>query len=179
MKPDNELQRDVLDELERDPSLHAAEIGVIAKDGVVTLSGHLDHFGEKWTAEHVAQKVYGVKAVANELKVEPFGLGRRTDADIARAVVNRLERNGLVPHEAITVAVSDGWIKLEGEVDWRFQRIAAEEETSQVAGVSGLTNLITVKPKTQPTGVKAETEAALERDAKWGGTLSWMPVDLP
>lgn len=165
MKSNNELQRDVLDELEWEPSVDAAEIGVTVRDGIVTLSGSVKHFGEKWTAEHVAQKVYGVKAVANELQVEPPGTGKRTDADIARGAVGALEWDTLVPDNDIKVTVSDGWLEMDGRVDWGFQKAAAEASVRHLAGVKGVTNLITVKPRVEPREVKAKIEASFERNA--------------
>ena len=117
---DTELQRDVLDELKWEPSVNAAHIGVSVKDGIVTLSGHVSSYAEKYAAERAAKRVYGVKAVANELDVKLPGSSQRTDEDIAAAAVNALKSNISVPADKIKVTVSKGWVKLEGEVEWQY-----------------------------------------------------------
>ena len=117
---DTQLQRDVLDELKWEPSVDAAHIGVSVKDGIVTLSGHVSSYAEKYAAERAAKRVYGVKAVANELDVKLPGSSRRTDEDIAAAAVSALRSNLAVPADKIKVTVSKGWVKLEGEVEWQY-----------------------------------------------------------
>lgn len=165
MKTDTELQRDVLDELQWDPSFDAAEIGISAKDGIITLSGQVANFAEKSAAVRTAKRVSGVKAVADNIEVRLPGLSERTDADIARAAVNVLEWNIFVPHDRITVIVHDGWITLEGTVDWHYQKAAAEHAVHSLMGVRGVTNTITVKPTVTPTEIKAEIEEAFRRNA--------------
>src|ERR1700759_51624 len=123
---DTELQSDVLDELKWEPSVDAAHIGVSVKNGVVTLSGHVSSYAEKYAAERAAKRVYGVKAVANELDVKLPGSSRRTDEDIAAAAVGALRSNLAVPADKIKVTVSSGWVTLEGEVEWQYQKMAAE-----------------------------------------------------
>ncbi len=165
MKTDTELQRDVLDELGWDPRCNAAEIGVTAKDGIITLSGRVANFAEKATAVHAAQRVSGVKAVADDLAVRLPDIHERTDADIAWAAVNVLTWNVFVPHDQITVTVHDGWITLEGTVEWHYQRAAAEHVVHSLLGVRGVTNTITVTPTLTPTDVKTKIEEAFRRTA--------------
>ena len=177
MKTDSELQRDVLDELKWEPSVNAAHIGVSVNDGVVTLSGHVSSYWEKYVAERAAKRVYGVKAVANELDVKLPGSSQRTDSDIAAAAVNALKSNFSVPPHKITVTVSKGWIKLEGEVEWQYQREAAERAVRYLTGVAGVSNLITVKPKTSPTELKAKIEDAFKRSAELDAKRITVEVD--
>jgi osmotically-inducible protein OsmY len=117
MKADSELQRDVLDELVWEPSVNAAHIGVSVKDGIVTLSGHVPSYAEKFAAERAAKRVYGVKAVVNEIEIKLPGSSQRSDEDIAAAAVNALRSDILVPADKIKVTVSKGWVTLEGEVE--------------------------------------------------------------
>ena len=125
MKSDKQLQHDVLAELEWEPSIEASQIGVTAKDGVVTLTGHASQFNEKMTAERATKRVYGVKAVANDIEVRIAGTGERTDADIASAALNALKWNTSVPDDRVKVTVRTGWVTLEGKLDWHYQREAA------------------------------------------------------
>jgi len=165
MKSDRELQIDVLDELRWEPGVNATDIGATVKDGVVTLEGTVDSFAEKWAAERAVKRLPGVKALAVELKVELPGSSERTDADIARTAKNVLEWDVLVPHGRIKVTAEKGFLTLEGEVDWQFQRSAAERAVLHLTGVKGVSNQITIKPKVAPTDVKAQIEAALKRNA--------------
>jgi osmotically-inducible protein OsmY len=166
MKSDKDLQQDVLNELEWEPSINRAHIGVSVKDGVVTLSGHVSSYWEKYMAERAAKRVHGVKAVANELDVKLPGESRRTDEDIARAAVSTLEANASVPHDKIKVIVNKGWITLEGEVEWQYQKEAAEKAVHYLTGVTGVTNLITVKPSVSPADLKSKIEDAFKRNAE-------------
>jgi len=163
---DSELQREVLNELKWEPSVDAAHIGVSVQDGVVTLSGYVSSYAEKYAGERAAKRVYGVKAIANELEVKLPGSSKRTDEDIASAAVNALKSNLSVPADKIKVTVSKGWVKLEGEVEWQYQRIAAENSVRYLPGVTGVSNLITVKPRVSPTEVKSKIEEALKRNAE-------------
>ena len=164
MKSDRQIQLDVLDELRWEPSVNATDIGVTVKDGVVTLEGTVDSFAEKWAAEKAVRRLPGVKALAVEIEVKLPGSSERSDADIARAAENALEWNVSVP-KGIKVTVEKGFLTLEGEVDWQFQRSAAEGAVLYLTGVKGVSNQITVKPKVAPTDVKAKIEAALKRNA--------------
>lgn len=168
MKTDIELQRDVIDELEWEPGINAAEIGVTVEDGVVTLAGHVTSFTEKWTAEHITKRVHGVKAIANNIEVRLLGASARTDTDIARTALSALAWDMQVPEDRISLTVSAGWITLEGMVEWQYQRTAAEDAVRDLTGVQGVNNLITVAPRTAltPTEVKSKIEAAIRRNAQ-------------
>jgi osmotically-inducible protein OsmY len=167
MKTDSELQYDVMTELKWEPSIKAAEIGVGVTDGVVTLSGYVDSFYKKWAAERAAARVFGVKAVAEELKVRLPGSLERSDEDIARAVADVLEWNVAVLPARLKVQVQDGKVDLSGEVDSWYQKDAAEEVVRYLAGVVLVNNLIIIKPaiKTPEPDVKNKIEDALQRNA--------------
>jgi osmotically-inducible protein OsmY len=143
----------------------ATDIGATVKDGVVTLEGTVDSFAEKWAAEKAVKRLPGVKALAVELKVELPGSSERTDSDIARAAENALKWDVSVPYERIKVTVEQGFLTLEGEVDWEFQRSAAKRAVQYLTGVKGVTNMMTIKPKVAPSEVKEKIEAALKRNA--------------
>jgi osmotically-inducible protein OsmY len=166
MKTDSQLQRDVMTELEWEPRIDAAHIGVAAKDGVVTLSGSVSSYGEKYEAVKTAKRVYGVKAVVDEIDVKLPGSSERTDTDIAEAAVKALKDNLSVPDDKIKVTVREGWITLEGEVEWQHQKTAAESSVRYLVGVKGVSNLITVKPRVSPTNIKMKIEDALKRSAE-------------
>jgi osmotically-inducible protein OsmY len=165
MKTDSQVQSDVQTELKWQPSLSAAQIGVAAKDGVVTLSGQVDHYTDKTAAEHAAKNVYGVKAVANEIVVELPGSGKRTDADIAAAAVSALKWDFQVPENHVKVVVKDGWVTLEGTVDWQYQKDAAQRCVRYLTGVLVVTNSIGIKPRATSAGVKGKIEDAFRRHA--------------
>ena len=166
MKTDIQLQRDVIEELRWDPTVGRVEIGVAAKDGVITLSGEVDTFAQKYAAEHAAKRVGGVRAVAEELTVKLPSTTQRSDTELAHAAVNALRWDVVVPDDRVTVRVEDGWIALEGTVEWQYQRTAAERALRYLTGVKGLTNLITVKPRVTAADVRAKIETALERSAE-------------
>jgi osmotically-inducible protein OsmY len=166
MKSDKQLQHDVLAELEWEPSIEASQIGVAAKDGVVTLTGSVSQFNEKMTAERRAKRVYGVKAVADDIEVRLAGTGERTDADIASAALNALSWNVSVPADEVKVTVRKGWITLEGTLDWQYQKEAAEHAVRYLIGVKGVTNNVSLRPRVRPGEVKDKIEAALRRSAE-------------
>ena len=166
MKSDMDLQHDVLDELKWEPSVSAAHIGVTAKDGVVTITGHVLSYAEKYAAEKVAKRVYGVKAVADELDVKLPGSSKRNDEDIAAACLSALKTNYSVPDEKIRVVVNNGWVTLEGEVEWQFQKEAAMNAVRYLTGVTGVSDGITVKARVSPSDVKNKIEAAFRRSAE-------------
>jgi osmotically-inducible protein OsmY len=163
---DEHIQRDVLAELKWDARLQPNEIGVIVKDGVVTLTGWVDSYVKKWAAEEAAHRVRGVKAVANDIEVRLPTAAERTDADIAAAVARALEWDAFIPIEKLDVTVSKGWVTLRGEVEWQFQKEDAERVVRRVAGVKGVTNLIVVKPRVEPSDLKKKIEEALIRTAQ-------------
>jgi osmotically-inducible protein OsmY len=165
MKTDAELQQDVMNELQWEPTLKAAEIGVGVKDGVVTLSGYVDSYINKLAAERAAARVFGVRAVAEAIQVRLPGSLKRSDEDIAGVVANVLEWNVLVPQDRVKVQVQDGVVTLSGEVDWGYQKYAAEEAIHHLMGVVWLNNQITVKPAIKPLDVKAKIESAFQRNA--------------
>jgi osmotically-inducible protein OsmY len=160
---DKEIRDVVLRELEWEPQVNSTELGVAVKDGIVTLIGTVDSYVKKYYAERAAKRVSGVKAVVNELEVKlPFS-SERTDEDIARAAVRALEYDSVVPSEGIKITVRNGWITLEGQVAWNYQKEAAESAVRHLTGVKGVTNLITVKPHVSPVDIKAKIEEALRR----------------
>jgi osmotically-inducible protein OsmY len=165
MKTDSQLQQDVSAELAWEPSVHAAQIGVEVKDGVVTLAGEVSSYAEKWNAERAAQRVAGVQALAVELSVKLSGLGLRSDADIARSVENVLSWTSFLPADAVKVLVEGGWVTLSGEVDWQYQRQAAADAVRYLLGVTGVSDQIAVKPQVVAGSVKADIDAALKRRA--------------
>ena len=165
-KTDKQLQRAVLDELEWEPSVNTAHIGVSVNKGVVTLTGHVPSYAEKYGAERAAKRVFGVFAVADELDVKLPGSSLRHDQDIAADCVTALKANIAVPDEKIKVTVNAGWIQLEGEVEWQYQRVAAEKSVRYLAGVVGVRNEITLKPRIAPQELKDKIEQAFRRAAK-------------
>ena len=165
-RTDEEIQRDVLNELKWDPRLQPNEIGVIAKDGVVTLTGWVDSYTKRWAAEEAAHRVRSVLAVANDIEVRLPSIAERTDADIAAAAVRALEWDAFVPVDKLDVTVSKGWVTLRGEVEWQYQKQDAERVVRRLSGVRGVTNLITVKPRLTPSELKEKIEQALVRTAE-------------
>jgi osmotically-inducible protein OsmY len=163
---DMELKRHVEDALSWEPSIDAAEIGVSINDGVVTLRGDVGTYSEKSIAERVSLAVYGVKAVANDLEVRLMKAFVRTDTDIAQAAATALEWNTVVPSKRVTVSVSDGWVTLKGTLDWNYQKDAAFRAVRDLAGVRGVTNLITVQPRVKTADVRDKIEAAFKRSAE-------------
>src|SRR5437870_10367143 len=163
-RTDQELQQDVLAELKWDAQIQPNEIGVSVKDGVVTLTGWVDSYLKKWSAEEAAHKVAGVKAVANDIEIKLAT--ERTDPDIAEAAVHALEWDAFVPSGKVQVTVSKGWVTLKGEVEWQYQKQDAERVVRRLTGVKGVTNLITVKPRVTPSELKKKIEDALVRNAE-------------
>jgi osmotically-inducible protein OsmY len=139
---------------------------VAVHDGIVTLAGYVDSYAKKYAAERAAKRVHGVKAVVNDLVVKLPTDSERADPDIARSVVQALQSRITVPADRIKVTVRDGWVTLEGEVDWQFQKESAEDAVRYLPGVKGIINLITVKPKVSPEQIKARIEEALKRAAE-------------
>jgi osmotically-inducible protein OsmY len=167
-RTDEELRADVLRELDWDARVRPNEIGVLVRDGVVTLTGRVDSYHKKWAAERAALRVKGVKAVANDLEIRLPGSAERTDAEIAAAAANALKWDVLVPDDSVQVSVSKGWVTLQGQVDWQYQKSAAERAVRRLTGVLGVTNLIMVRPRHRPSPeeLKRRIEQALVRSAE-------------
>jgi osmotically-inducible protein OsmY len=165
MKTDLALQRNILAELAWDPTIVSTEVGVIVKDGIVTLTGHLDHYAEKHAIEQAVQRVAGVKALAIEMQVRLPSLSRREDADVAQAARQALEWNVLVPTDQVQTTVEGGWLTLTGEVSWDYQRQAAERAVRDLFGVTGVSNQITIKTGADSGDIANNIRAALERQA--------------
>lgn len=167
-RTDEQIQRDVLEELKWDARVRPNEIGVSVKDGIVTLTGWVDTYTKRWAAEDAAHRVRGVKAVANDVEVRLSTSDQRTDADIAAAAMRALEWDALVPTNKVQVTVSKGWVTLGGEVEWAFQREDAERVVRRLVGVRGVTNLIMVHPSVKPTPaeLKKRIEDGLVRSAE-------------
>jgi osmotically-inducible protein OsmY len=179
VRSDEEIQRDVLDELKWDARVQPNEIGVAVKDGVVTLTGWVDSFIKKWAAEEAALRVRSVKAVANDIDVRLPIDAERTDTDIAAAAARALEWDALSPLANVKVTVSQSWVTLEGEVEWQYQREDAERVVRRLAGVRGVTNFITVRPTTKPTPeeLKKKIEDALVRSAQTDAERITVEID--
>ena len=165
-KTDVQIQRDVLEEIKWDARVQPNEIGVAVKDGIVTLSGWVDSYTKKWAAEEAALRVRGVKAVANEIEVRLPTSAERTDADLAAAALRALEWDAFIPADTVKVAVSKGWVTLEGDVEWGFERDDAERVVRRLTGVRGVTNLIKVRSRPVPAELKKKIEDALVRSAE-------------
>ena len=167
MKSNTQLQQQVLDELHYEPSVDASEIGVTANDGIVSLTGKVKSYAENYAAVRAAQRVYGVRAVTNEMEVDLPSFHQRDDQDIARAALTALQWDVLVPNDLIKVKVESGWITLEGSVNDKYQQNAAEDAVRNLTGVKGVSNLITLKkPQVKTSDVKASIESALQRAAE-------------
>ena len=163
MSNDSQLQQTVQDELAWEPSVTAYHIGVTARDGVITLSGHVTTYPEKYAAEKAVGRVKGVKAVAEELEVRlPFET-KRTDDEIAAAAIERLSWDTSVPTDAVKVHVEKGWLTLTGQVDWKYQKDAAHDDLRPLSGVVGMSDQITLKPRPNATDISADIKRALDR----------------
>jgi osmotically-inducible protein OsmY len=165
MKTDAQLQKDVMDEIKWEPCVTAAQIGVSANNGVVTLNGTVPTYAAKWAAERAAQRVEGVKAIAEEIQITPSGMHAKTDAEIAAVATTSLKSHVWVPID-IQVTVQNGWVSLAGVVNWEYQQRAATDSVRFLAGVRGVSNNITLKPIAQPAAVKDAIEKALLRNAE-------------
>jgi osmotically-inducible protein OsmY len=179
IRTDAEIQRGVLEELAWDARVRPNEIGVIVEDGVVTLTGWVDTYAKKWAAAEAARRVRGVKAVADEIEVRLPTAAQRTDAEIALAVKRALEWDAFVPLPDVQVTVSKGWVTLRGEVQWQYQKRAAERTVRRLPGVRGVTNLITVRPRvrTSPEELKTRIKDALVRDVETDAEQITVEVD--
>lgn len=163
---DLDLRQAVLDELEYEPSIDAADIGVSVEDGTVTLTGHVRTYSQKRQAEKIVKRVKGVRAIAQDIEVRPIGGHMTADDEIAKRAVSTLTWNSSVPEEKIQVKVENGFLTLSGQVTWYYQKAAAEKAVHNIAGVKGITNQIEIKPAVSPSDVRQRIEQALKRDAE-------------
>lgn len=164
MKSNEELQRDVQNAIKWEPLLHAAEIGVTAIDGIVTLTGTVDSYAKKSEAEEAAKKVSGLKALVEKIQIKFSGTWKKDDNELATEIIDALKWNWEIPSEDITVKVENGWIRLYGEVQWNFQREAAKNAVKHLKGVLGVTNDITIKTETTDAIEKRNIQDALTRN---------------
>lgn len=165
MKTDNQIQKDVMDELKWQPFLNSSEIGVAVKNGIVTLSGTVDSFSKKLSAERAAKKVTGVKAIAEDIQIGVSPAYWRTDAEIAETVIDALKWHSFVPEGQLKVKVEDGNVTLEGEVEWDYQRSSAKNAVQYLSGVKSVFNLITIKPKLSALDLEHKILNAFRRNA--------------
>ena len=163
---DNDLKQHVQSALDWEPSLDAKDIGISVDEAVVTLRGNVASYAEKVTAERVTLRVYGVKAVANDLAVHLVSAFERTDTEIAQAAVAALKWNTMVPNDRVTVTVNNGWLALNGTLDWQYQKDAAARTVRDLTGVKGVTNNIMVQPRVKTIDVRDKIEAAFKRSAE-------------
>ncbi|MGZ4410222.1 MAG: BON domain-containing protein [Gaiellaceae bacterium] len=170
---DQTLQRRVMEELEWDPKIDAAHIGVAAKDGAVTLTGHVASYSEKYAAVRAAERVYGVKAVADEIQVRLPASSVRDDTDLAEAVARELRWNTLVP-DTVDAEVRHGIVTLRGEVEWAYQREEAERAVRHLTGVLSVANMIVVKPKVKPSEIEKRVSEAIQRAASLDARSIWV-----
>ena len=174
-RPDSAIREDVVFELKWEPKISSNDIAVAVKDGVVTLSGFVSSYLEKDVAEKAAKRVYGVRAVANDIQVKVSST--RTDPEIAREAVQELENHVLIPADKIKATVRNGWVTLEGTVDWQYQKNLAESAVKKLRGVIGVTNNIEVKPRVSPSDVQRNIEEALRRSAEIDARRVTVEVD--
>jgi osmotically-inducible protein OsmY len=166
MKSDGEIERDVREELKWDPDLDAEDIAVSVKNGVVTLAGFTKSYTDRLEAEAAAKRVAGVLAVANDIEVRLPAIDQRPDPDIARDAVAAMKSALPISYDRIKAIVKGGWITLEGAVEWQYQKSTAETAVRKVKGVKGVTNVITVKPKVEPSELQRKIMEAFKRNAE-------------
>lgn len=165
MKSDSQIQKDVMEQLKWEPFLKASEIGVSVKNGIVTLSGNVDSYSKKLTAENAAKKIAGVKAIAEDIQIGVSPLFAKTDTEIAEAVLNALRWHSAVQEEKIKVKVENGNVRLDGEVEWDYERTSAKSAIENLAGVRSVLNMVSVKPKLTPSEIEKKISAAFHRSA--------------
>src|SRR3979490_1523911 len=166
MRTDQDIQEDVEQELQWDPDLDATDIAVSVKDGVVTLTGFVRSYTDKYEAEAAAKRVAGVAGVANDIEVRMPSVDERPDPEIARDAVAAIKNQLPISSEHIKVIVKDGWVTLEGRVEWQYQRNTAETAVRRIKGVKGVSNLIQLKPRAQSSEIKRKIQDAFKRSAE-------------
>ncbi len=164
-KTDTELQDDVLSELSYEPSINVIDIGVLVKDGTVTLNGYATSYIEKWAAVNAVKRINGVKAIIDEIEVNIPDAYYRTDEDIAAAAADGIDWSTTIPPGTLDVIVIDGWVSLAGEVEWWYQQNAAVNLVQQMMGVTGVSNQISIKPKATKMAIEKDINSALKRSA--------------
>jgi osmotically-inducible protein OsmY len=166
MKTDSEIERDVKAELGWNPDLKSTDIAISVKDGVVTLAGFVPRYIDKYEAEKAAKRVAGVLAVANDIEIRLPAVDERPDPEIAREVVTALKNQLPFSHERIKAVVRNGWVTLEGDVEWQYQRLTAERTVRPLKGVKGIINDIKIKPRVEPSDIKQKIQEAFRRSAE-------------
>jgi osmotically-inducible protein OsmY len=166
MRSDHEIELDVKDELQWDPNLDATDIAVSVKKGVVTLAGFVKNYADKYEAESAAKRVAGVLGVANDIEVRLPSVDERPDPEIARDAVAAIKSQLPISSEHIKVVVKNGWVTLEGKVEWQYQKNTAENAVRRIKGVKGVSNLIQLKPRAQPSEIKRKIQEAFRRNAE-------------
>ena len=174
MKSNEDLQRDVQNAIKWEPLLHAAEIGVTAIDGIVTLTGTVDSYAKKYEAEEATKKVSGLKALVEKIEIKFSSTWKKDDSEIATEILNALKWDWEIPSDDIIVKVENGWVRLDGEVKWNYQREAAKKAVKQLSGVLGVTNDIKLSAETHDTIEKKDIQAALTRN--W--SISEQEIDV-
>jgi osmotically-inducible protein OsmY len=163
---DSQLRKDIIDELEFDPSFSGEHIGVAVDKGVVTLGGHVNSYAEKLAVIAAARRIKGVHAIAENIEVHRPDQKETSDDQIAKRARDILNWDVLVPPNAVDVLVHDGWLTLSGNVNWYFEKASAEDDVRKLSGVRGITNMITIKPRIDSANVKSKIDAALKRHAE-------------
>jgi osmotically-inducible protein OsmY len=162
---DKQLKQEILDELDFEPSVDAAAIGVAVDDGIVTLSGHVSSYAQKIAAEHAVRRVRGVRAIAQEIEIRVPFQKKTADDEIAKRVADILRWDIMLPDDAVQLTVQGGWVTLKGQVEWQYQKEVAEADVHKLSGVVGVNNQLTLKPRVQVPDLKQKIENALKRSA--------------
>jgi osmotically-inducible protein OsmY len=165
MKTDSQLQRDVMDELKWEPQVDHSQIGVTAKDGVVTLTGFVPAYSQKLAAERAARRVHGVKAIAEEIEIRFAFDPKTSDAEIAQRILDIFKWDVTIPDDKLKVKVEHGWVTLSGEVEWHYQKEGARKAAGKISGVKGVTDMITVEPRASAYDVRERIMAAFKRSS--------------
>lgn len=176
MKSNETLQRDVLESIKWEPLLYAAKIGVIAKNGIVTLTGTVDSYAKKMEAETATKKVAGVKAIVEKIEIDYGHFGKITDDKIAEDILKEFKSNLTVPSNSIKVTVENGWVTLEGNVNWNYQREATKNSVTNLMGVRGISNNIKINPEIKEKVEKRAIEKAFQRN--WAINYDEIDVDV-
>ena len=165
-RSDAQIHKDVVSELAYEPSVDTSRIAVAVADGIVTLSGSVPNFFEKWRSENAVKRVSGVQGVADELSVSLFPGMEQGETEIAAAAVHALEWDSVIPQKSVMVNVEDGWVTLSGKLEWQYQSQRAHDDVAHLRGVTGVTNLIAVTPVVSPVDIRARITGAFERSAE-------------